>query len=97
MIQQGEKYIVDARVAWIDSKTYDYVYGKCYILNADEAVGFNLRRSENWVLKVVGEDAEVIIPGCRVGSMVKSNVTPSPPQDEANTPYRNLSVNILIL
>jgi hypothetical protein len=97
MIQQGEKYIVDARIAWIDSKTYDYVYGKCYILNADEAVGFNLRRSENWFIKVVGGNTEVIIPGCRVGSLVRTDVTPKAAEEEANLSYKYLPANILIL
>lgn len=76
MLEDGKKYIVEARFAWTDCKQYEYVYGECFLFDADKEAGFVLRRSENWFIKVKGDKGEVIIPGCRVGTLVRTDVVP---------------------
>ena len=100
MLENGKKYIVEARVAWTDCVEYEYVYGKCSIFDADKEAGFVLRRSENWFLKVEGDNGEVIIPGCKVGTLVKTDVTPVEiriSEEDARNNWRNRNTKVLVL
>jgi len=101
MLEQNKKYIVEARFAWTDFQQYDYVYGECELLDADKVAGITLRRSENWLIKVTGKKGSVIIPGCRVGLLVRTDDVPTPIDKELTKEelmdYRNLPVKMLIL
>ena len=97
MIKNGEKYLIEARLCYKDGKKYDSVYGKCEIVDAEKEVNFMLKRSENWFIRITGDTEEVIIPGCRVGIIVKCDtpvLTDSIHEDE----FRHGSIcNILLL
>lgn len=97
MIKNGEKYLVEARLSYKDGKKYDSVYGKCEIVDAEKEVNFMLKRSENWFIRVTGDTEEVIIPGCRVGIIVKCD-TPivNKSRNEAEHGYGS-TCNVLLL
>jgi len=100
MLENGKTYIVEARFAWTDYQQYDCVFGKCSIYDADKEAGFTLRRSENWFLKVTGESGEVIIPGCRVGILVRTDTVPElimPSEEELKRSWRKEPVKMLVL
>lgn len=99
MIQNGENYIVEARIAYKDGLQYDYVFGKCEIVDAEKEVGFMLKRSENWFIRVTGNNEEVIIPGCRVGTLVKCEKPILPPKndDKEVRSYRDEPARLLLL
>lgn len=99
MIKNGENYIVEARIAYKDGMQYDYVWGKCEIVDAEKEVGFMLKRSENWFIRVTGNNEEVIIPGCRVGTLVKCEkpILPQKPDDKEARSFRDEPVRLLLL
>ena len=99
MIQNGENYIVEARIAYKDGLQYDYVYGKCEIVDAEKEVGFMLKRSENWFIRVTGNNEEVIIPGCRVGTLVKCEkpILPKKTDNDGSRSYRDEPARLLLL
>lgn len=99
MIQNGENYIVEARIAYKDGMQYDYIYGKCEIVDAEKEVGFMLKRSENWFIRVTGNNEEVIIPGCRVGTLVKCKkpILPKKTDSGSSLSYRDEPARLLLL
>ena len=74
MIEQGEKYIVNTmgRIPYKDGKAYEYVYGKCSIVQRE---GYNplykTDERDEWWLKISGEDSEILVPGFHITSLVK--------------------------
>lgn len=99
MIKKGDNYIVEARIAYKDGKQYDYIYGKCEIVDAEKEIGFMLKRSENWFIRVSGNNEEVIIPSCRVGTLVKCEKPTLPQKPDNGTPlhYRDEPARLLLL
>ena len=97
MIENGKNYLVEACVAWTNCQEYNYVYGKCSMFDADKEAGFTLRRSENWFIKVKGQKGEVIIPGCRVGTLIRTDEPfKFPPEEELDKHYR-MYARVLVL
>lgn len=99
MIRNGESYIVEARIAYKDGMNYEYVYGKCEIIDAEKEVGFMLKRSENWFIRVSGNNEEVIIPGCRVGTLVRCEkpILPEIKDNDRSRSFRDEPARILLL
>ena len=99
MIEDGQCYIVEARFAFDNMKTYHYVYGKCYIVESKP----KYHDSANWCLKVEGEKGVVIIPSERVGCVVKTPNIPSfknekdtiPEAYQGGTSYRYEEILVL--
>lgn len=99
MIENGKNYIVEAKIAYKDGMQYEYVWGKCEMVDATAEVGFPIDNSANWFIRVTGSGEEVIIPGWRIGSLVKCDKPILPPKadDKEHRSWRDEPVRLLLL
>lgn len=79
MIENGKKYLVTTD-NWFqapDGERYCSVWGICEIKRMEDVFGFTpTRPSTNWFIKIGTEDNYVIVAGCQVHFVIRSENRP---------------------
>jgi hypothetical protein len=62
---------------WGDDKQYLGFYGRIYIYQDKEVVGFTVRGNDsNWIARIQGATSSVNVMGCQVRGIITSNQEP---------------------
>lgn len=79
MINNGDKYLVTSD-SWFMTPSGEQAraaWGTCIIMTAEETFGFKPQRpSTNWFLKIGSEDKHIIIGGCQIHHVIRSETRP---------------------
>lgn len=79
MIENGKRYLVTTD-NWFeapDGENYRAAWGTCFLKKIDDVFGFTpMRPSTNWFLRVGSDDKFVIIAGCQIHYVVRSEDPP---------------------
>jgi len=78
-IEDGKKYLVstDNYFRAPDGENYCAAWGTCYLKKIDQVLGFTpIRPSTNWFLKVGSGDHYIIIAGCQIHYVMRSECPP---------------------
>lgn len=80
MIENGKKYLVTAD-NWFygtDGHQYRAAYGICKVVEFKEAFGFvPARPSTNWLLQIGEGERQVLIAGCQIHFLIKTDTPPA--------------------
>lgn len=79
MVENGKRYLVTTD-SWFlapDGESYRSAWGICQLEKMEDVFGFTPSRpSTNWYLKVGSEDKYIIIAGCQIHYVIRSENRP---------------------
>jgi hypothetical protein len=78
MIQPNKKYLITTS-NWFtgpDGESYRAVYGRATLFEAKQEFGFVPQRSANWYLKVGNRSKHILIAGCQVQYVIRTDERP---------------------
>ena len=87
MIVNGEKYLVETSVTYVDSIRYDAVFGICDLMTSETKF-----LDSNEFLKIKGDNGEILLPLHRVSGFIKTNNIIENKNNETVDEYRKMRI-----